>query len=53
MRPSASRIPLTPMLVGTMNAPPSAASTPGLSGCMPLTTGTPSPPAWRASTPQA
>ena len=39
--------------VGTMYAAPSAASTPGLSGVMPETTGMPRRPASRASEPHA
>ncbi len=39
--------------VGTMYAAPSAASTPGLSGVMPDTTGMPRLPASRASEPHA
>ncbi len=39
--------------VGTMYAAPSAASTPGLSGVMPETTGMPCRPASRASDPHA
>ena len=46
-------MPLTPTLVGTMNALPSAASTPGFSGNMPATTGMPRRPASRATTPHA